>query len=73
MVTPMKQHPLVAWRHKQGITAYQFAAKARMGASYLSKIERWHVTPSLTRSVNLARLTGWAVRPEQFLPEFHGY
>lgn len=66
----LPQHPLMTWRRENRLPAYKFARQLEVGASYLSKVERWHLTPSLKMAARMAKLTKWAVRPEQFLLEY---
>lgn len=66
----MKLHPLFAWRRENGMAGYKLAAEAAITHSYLSKIEHWRAIPALPVAVRLSRLTGWMVRPEQFLPDY---
>lgn len=62
----MAHHPLKKWRFEKDITLEKLAGRLKTSISYLSMLENGKRTPSLRFAVKIQRLTGGAVKIEDF-------
>jgi transcriptional regulator with XRE-family HTH domain len=63
----MREHPLRTYRKSNKIRLRQLAADLGVTVAWLSRIERGKTTPSLALAGRLAKVTGGAVSPFDFL------